>query len=115
MCDRALVEAKICVARHVCGLCGTIPAVSSVPRSRSYDQGLAPPSRATEEIAPMSILLADDDLPCVKFISYILEDAGYRVLKAYDGADVLRSIGRHQPDLVLLDVQLPTANGFDIC
>ena len=63
----------------------------------------------------MNILLGDDDLPCAKFISYILEDAGYRVLKAYDGAEIFRSISRHHPDLVLLDVQLPSANGFGIC
>ena len=35
----------------------------------------------------MHILVADDDLPSVKLTAYLLEEAGYQVLKAYDGSD----------------------------
>ena len=63
----------------------------------------------------MHILVADDDLPSVKLTSYLLEEAGYHVIKAYDGPSILQSIEQHNPDLVLLDVMMPKTSGFDIC
>lgn len=63
----------------------------------------------------MHILVADDDLPSVKLTSFLLEEAGYRVCKAYDGPSIITSIEQNTPDLVLLDVSMPKANGFDIC
>lgn len=63
----------------------------------------------------MHILVADDDLPSVKLTSFLLEEAGYRVMKAYDGPSILQSVEQHAPDLVLLDVSMPKTTGFDIC
>jgi len=63
----------------------------------------------------MHILVADDDLPSVKLTSFLLEEAGYRVLKAYDGPSIMQSIEQSAPDLVLLDVSMPKTNGFDVC
>lgn len=63
----------------------------------------------------MHILVADDDLHNVKLTSFLLEDAGYKTLKAYDGPTILQMIEQHQPDLVLLDVSMPKTSGFDIC
>ncbi|HWQ13562.1 MAG TPA: response regulator transcription factor [Roseiflexaceae bacterium] len=63
----------------------------------------------------MQILVADDDIASVKLTAFLLEDAGYRVLKAYDGPGILQAIEQHQPDLVLLDVTMPKVNGFDLC
>jgi DNA-binding response OmpR family regulator len=63
----------------------------------------------------MHILVADDDLPSIKLTAYLLEEAGYQVVKAFDGSTILQSIEQHNPDLILLDVTMPKANGFDIC
>ncbi|HMO55906.1 MAG TPA: response regulator transcription factor [Roseiflexaceae bacterium] len=63
----------------------------------------------------MNILVADDDLSSVKLTSFLLEDAGYRVIKAYDGQSIMQAIEQHQPDLVLLDVTMPKVNGFEVC
>jgi DNA-binding response OmpR family regulator len=63
----------------------------------------------------MHILVADDDLPSVKLTAYLLEEAGYQVIKAFDGSTILQSVEQHNPDLVLLDVGMPKADGFDIC
>jgi DNA-binding response OmpR family regulator len=63
----------------------------------------------------MHILVADDDIPSVKLTSYLLEEAGYQVFKAYDGSTIVQSVEQNNPDLVLLDVTMPKANGFDIC
>lgn len=63
----------------------------------------------------MSILIADDDLLNVKLTSFVLEEAGYRVVRIYNGQDVLPAIVEHDPELILLDVSMPKSNGFDIC
>jgi len=63
----------------------------------------------------MKILIVDDDIPCVKFITYLLEDSSYQVLQAYDGPAVPQVIARHKPDLVLLDIRLPSISGYDLC
>ncbi len=63
----------------------------------------------------MHILVADDDIPSVKLTSFVLEEAGYRVYKAYDAGSILQSVEQHNPDLILLDVMMPKSSGFDIC
>jgi len=63
----------------------------------------------------MEILVADDDLASVKLTSFLLEDAGYKVIKAYDATGVLQAVEQRSPDLVLLDVGMPKMSGFDIC
>ncbi len=63
----------------------------------------------------MEILVADDDLASVKLTSFLLEDAGYKVIKAYDATGVLQAVEQRSPDLVLLDVGMPKVSGFDIC
>lgn len=63
----------------------------------------------------MSILIADDDMLNVKLTSFVLEEAGYRVVKVYNGHDVLPAVLEHDPELILLDVAMPKTNGFDVC
>ena len=63
----------------------------------------------------MHILVADDDIPSVKLTSFVLEEAGYRVCKAYDAPGILQAVEQHNPDLILLDVMMPKSSGFDIC
>jgi DNA-binding response OmpR family regulator len=63
----------------------------------------------------VNILVADDDLPSVKLTSYLLEEAGYQVMKAFDGPGILQAFEQHNPDLVLLDVAMPTTDGFAVC
>ncbi len=63
----------------------------------------------------MQILVADDDISSVKLTAFLLEDAGYRVIKAYDGPGILSSVEQQSPDLVLLDVSMPKTTGFEIC
>ncbi len=63
----------------------------------------------------MQILVADDDLATVRMTAFLLQEAGYRVLKASDGPTILHMVAHHQPDLVLLDVSMPKTTGVDIC
>jgi len=61
------------------------------------------------------ILIVEDNKPDLKFMSEILKNAGYRVRAAGDGKLALRSIQVKLPDLVLLDINLPTMSGVEVC
>ena len=62
-----------------------------------------------------TVLIADDEPNIVISLEFLLEQAGYQVMLAYDGQQALEAIERQPPDLVLLDVMLPRLSGFDVC
>ena len=61
------------------------------------------------------ILVADDDKNIRDALSYILEEEGYRLWKAKDGAEALRKVKNSRPDIVFLDIMMPELNGYDLC
>ena len=61
------------------------------------------------------ILIIEDDPAIVKGLQESLEDEHYDVLTATDGKEGYEMAGRENPDLILLDLMLPTMNGQDIC
>ena len=61
------------------------------------------------------ILLVDDDPNWVRAVSRTLSSAGYEVFEASTASDGLRLAKEHRPDLVLLDVALPDADGIELC
>jgi two-component system alkaline phosphatase synthesis response regulator PhoP len=60
------------------------------------------------------ILVVDDDQQLARLVRAYLEQAGYRVETAADGAAALRAIRQDRPDLVLLDLMLPDRDGWEI-
>lgn len=60
------------------------------------------------------ILVVDDDKQIVRLVKTYLEEANYSVLAAYDGEDALRVIRHERPDLIVLDIQLPGKDGWEI-
>jgi DNA-binding response OmpR family regulator len=63
----------------------------------------------------MKILVVDDDLELRGLIGFALRQAGYLVIDAASGIEVLPLVEREQPDLVILDVNLPGISGFEVC
>lgn len=63
----------------------------------------------------MKILVVDDEQPIVEAISYNLKKEGYAVQGAYDAEQCLDSVRKDRPDLILLDVMLPSASGLEVC
>jgi DNA-binding response OmpR family regulator len=63
----------------------------------------------------MKILVVDDDLELLGLVSFALRQAGYFALEAADGPKALEAFNGEQPDLVILDVNLPGLSGFEVC
>jgi DNA-binding NarL/FixJ family response regulator len=61
------------------------------------------------------ILIVDDDEPFRAFLSELLESVGYRTEEVATGTEVLRAAETERPAAVILDVQLPGLNGYEVC
>ena len=64
---------------------------------------------------PASILVADDEPAARRALRRILESAGYLVMEASDGEEVRSLIAQEAPDLVILDITMPGADGIALC
>jgi DNA-binding response OmpR family regulator len=63
----------------------------------------------------MKILIADDDRDLLGLIAFTLTQAGYLVVKASDGSSAIHAFRGESPDLVVLDINMPAASGFQVC
>jgi DNA-binding response OmpR family regulator len=63
----------------------------------------------------MKILVVDDDRVLADLISFTLRCEGFQVIQAYDGEAALQRWAAEQPDLVVLDVNIPGLDGFTVC
>lgn len=61
------------------------------------------------------ILVVDDEAVLVETIAYNLEQAGYQVIIAADGASALEAAKRENPDVIILDIMLPEVDGLEVC
>jgi DNA-binding response OmpR family regulator len=61
------------------------------------------------------ILVVEDDPVNLQILSEFLAANGYHTLGALNGPEGVASFWRERPDLMLIDVQLPRKNGFEVC
>jgi class 3 adenylate cyclase len=71
--------------------------------------------RAEPPPADFRVLVVDDDPDMVAFLARLLKTEGMSVETAVDGESALRQVRAVAPDLLLLDVMMPGASGFDVC
>jgi DNA-binding response OmpR family regulator len=62
-----------------------------------------------------NILLVDDEPNIVLSLEFLMKRAGYNVQTVADGDAALEAIRERCPDLILLDVNIPKRDGFDVC
>ncbi len=78
------------------------------------------PGRVVDVPAPApaarvaTIMVVDDSLTVRKVTQRLLEREGYRVLLAKDGVDALEQMQETRPDLMLVDIEMPRMDGFDL-
>ena len=79
------------------------------PSTDSLDRSMHPfsPER--------TVLVADDSLTVLRLIDRTLKEAGYRVVLAEDGRCAVDSALAEQPDLVVLDINMPELDGYGVC
>src|SRR4030042_6559525 len=63
----------------------------------------------------MKVLIVDDDRVLADVVAFTFRREGFQVVQAHDGEAALQRWGEEQPDLVVLDVNLPRLDGFAVC
>ena len=61
-----------------------------------------------------TVMVVDDSVTVRKVTSRLLEREGYNVITAKDGADAMQQLQDHMPDIMLLDIEMPRMDGFEV-
>ncbi len=69
----------------------------------------------TTYAGPGTILAADDEPANLDVLRRLMTRHGYQFLPVRDGEQALESVRRDRPDIVLLDLEMPKINGFEVC
>jgi two-component system, cell cycle response regulator DivK len=63
---------------------------------------------------PIPVLVVDDNPTNAKLVAYVLSRQGFAVRTAADGTEALAAIAAHRPRVILMDLQLPGADGLEL-
>jgi DNA-binding response OmpR family regulator len=63
----------------------------------------------------MKVLIVDDDLALADVLSFTMRRAGFEIITAHDGQDALERWDTENPDLIILDLNLPKLDGLKVC
>jgi CheY-like chemotaxis protein len=67
------------------------------------------------KIMKKTILIIEDNEQNMYMLSYLLEQSGYTIIKAYNGKDGFSLAHENNPEIILIDIQLPDMDGYEIC
>jgi CheY-like chemotaxis protein len=73
---------------------------------------LSPPG-SKEDKEMKTLLVVEDDRNQVELYKQELEDEGYVVVTALDGREAIEKMGKHQVDLIILDINMPKMDGIE--
>ncbi|MCX8007324.1 MAG: response regulator, partial [Coriobacteriia bacterium] len=65
-------------------------------------------------VAAPVVLVVDDDRSIVNVLHDTLKRRGYSIVAAYDGAEAMAAVRKRKPDLILLDLQMPVMDGYEV-
>ena len=91
------------------------PAASSASAHPSAYTANAANASATSATSAARLLVVDDEEGIRSMLTMALEFLGHQVTAAATGRQALQAVTRHDPDLILLDVNLPDLSGFEVC
>jgi len=84
---------------------GTVPSGEQVEKTETLPETSSPRGL---------ILLADDNIPNILTIGEYLEDHGHEVIVAHDGLEAIQKAEQLNPNIILMDIQMPIMNGLDV-
>jgi PAS domain S-box-containing protein len=70
---------------------------------------------AEEHMPTRRILVVDDNQDSATSLAMLLQITGHETYMAHDGATAFEAAEKHRPDVILLDIGLPTLNGYEVC
>ncbi len=86
-----------------------------VRRQATLPRGvIEPPAPAVEHRAVPLVMVVDDSVTMRKVTGRVLERHGYEVATAKDGIDALERMAERVPDLMLLDIEMPRMDGYEL-
>ena len=74
----------------------------------------APVEKKVEKKGPPLVMVTDDSVTVRKVSTRLLERAGYEVVTAKDGVDAIAKLEEYKPDVMLLDIEMPRMDGFEV-
>jgi chemosensory pili system protein ChpA (sensor histidine kinase/response regulator) len=83
------------------------------PARAAANKSAAPVAATARRAGPL-VMVVDDSLTVRKVTSRLLEREGYRVATAKDGVDALEQMRDALPDVMLIDIEMPRMDGFDL-
>tara|TARA_A100001037_G_scaffold42772_1_gene33757 strand:+ start:18955 stop:24762 length:5808 start_codon:yes stop_codon:yes gene_type:complete len=84
-------------------------------RAHGADDGLRAPKRpASSQSRTRCVMVVDDSVTVRKVTSRLLERQGMDVIVAKDGAEAVALLQERRPDLMLLDIEMPRMDGFEV-
>ena len=63
----------------------------------------------------LRVLIVDDDVHIAELISLYMEKEGYETYEVHSGNDVMEAFKKFDPHIVLLDIMLPSVDGYQVC
>lgn len=61
------------------------------------------------------VLVVDDERSVLTVLKQVLQGEGYEIISSQDGINALNALREQHPELIILDINLPTLNGFEVC
>jgi PAS domain S-box-containing protein len=89
--------------------------VVRLPIREARPTATPPPSVTKAPARTHRILVVDDNEDSASSLALLLEITGNKTFTAHDGAAALEAAMTHRPEVVLLDIGLPTLNGYEVC
>jgi two-component system KDP operon response regulator KdpE len=90
-------------------------AVPAMPDAQLRIPSRGPVGRRVTDRQPQTIMVVGKESSLLTRLSNQLDDQGYELIEFASGEEALRDVNTVRLDLILLDVNLPDANGLDIC
>jgi chemosensory pili system protein ChpA (sensor histidine kinase/response regulator) len=88
--------------------------VALVQRPRPQPAHVTPSQVPVPAAARPKVMVVDDSLTVRKITGRLLEREGYQVLAAKDGVEALEQLAEIVPDVMLVDIEMPRMDGFDL-